>query len=414
MPLETESGLLSSRVFLNINNESKVLAEGEVLTLLQGIWNNIEESYENLRSKFYYSPPGYFLFLQLLVTIAEMKGKLIVVVVIIIALLIGAAIFLRLKGQKSSQLTLIKETGEVSYKVGDTDFKPVSEEETLIANASYVKTGSEGLAHVILPDDSMISLSNSTEMQINYDASKTSILQNLGNAWYRVQKLAGRDFEVRTPGAVAAVRGTIFGADRGGTQDTIYITDGEIEIGQLEGDGKTANQLNLSAGKLVDVGTADKPLKSEDMIEIPQEKRDTPWFRRNEIINEEFKVGNPRDFIKRIMQDERIKTINSEFLGASSVMGSSDFLEAFQSGQIPQGGQYCDYINSADFDTALNELRANSNIFTGTWIGMLLENINLIKGACEDGVITEDEAVELQKLYQAPDLPAQTGLPAIQ
>ncbi len=337
-----------------------------------------------------------------------MQGKRIVIAVIVIALLGGVAIFLRIRGTKTSQLTLIKESGEVSVKIESGDYKSVSEGEVQIADGSFVKTGNDGQAHIILPDDSMMSLSKNTEIKINYDASKTAILQSLGNVWYRVQKLAGRDFEVETPSAVAAVRGTIFGADRGSTQDTVYATDGEVDLGQLEeGDGKTVvNQQRLQAGKLTDVtNVAQKPLKAEDIIDIPQEKRDTPWFRKNEIINEEFKKGNPRDFIKRVLEDERIKEINKEILN-SSVMGSSDFLEAFQSGQIPQGGQYCDYINSADFDTAINELRSNANLFTGTWVGNLLENIDLIKSACSDGNITEEEAVELQKLYQAPDLPA--------
>src|SRR3990167_4117051 len=115
-----------------------------------------------------------------------MKIKLILILVVVLLLVfVGFTTF-----------TLVKETEEVFYKKDNGEYQQVTVEDTEVPNGSFVKTGESGLAHVILPDESMISLSKSTEMQINYNSSKTSIIQTLGSVWYRVQKIAGKEFIV--------------------------------------------------------------------------------------------------------------------------------------------------------------------------------------------------------------------------
>ena len=158
--------------------------------------------------------------------------KVVILIAVVAVIALGAIFILRQRGQ-SEKLTVFVDEGTVSYKAAAEDYITSDKDEFYIPNGSSVKTSEDGAAHVVLPDDSMISLSSSTEMKITYDPLKTTILQTLGNAWFRVQKLAGRqEFSVETPDSVAAVRGTIFGVERpkNGDDEVIYVTESLANI----------------------------------------------------------------------------------------------------------------------------------------------------------------------------------------
>ncbi len=344
------------------------------------------------------------------------KKLLIPVGLLLVVAIIGGFIFIRNSKIYGNFLTLTKENGDVSYKLPGKDYLLLDKEESDIPNHSFVKTGEEGLAHVILPDDSMISLSRNTEMQVNYDESKTSVIQSLGNVWYRVQKLAGRSFEVETPTTVAAVRGTIFGAEID-DEDTVYVTDGTIELGQVDqenGQKVIKNKKNLQTGRLTKVAkAAARALSEDEFVDIPQEKKDSVWFRRNEVFNEEFRKGKPREFLNRLKDDERLKELTQETIEGfrkSKVFSATDnisdqFLQSLQNGQF-DNKELCTYVNSSEFEEGIKSLREASG-FLGGWVNKISENIGLLKDACLDGVIDLKESEEISKLYQGISTPAQ-------
>ena len=109
-------------------------------------------------------------------------------------------------------IILYKESGLVSIKEPlDSVIKPVTEKSIVIKNKTVVTTGTSSRASVLLPDNSIVSLSANTEITINYTASSTNIFQSLGSTYHRVQTLiAGKSYEVQTPSTLAAVRGTKF------------------------------------------------------------------------------------------------------------------------------------------------------------------------------------------------------------
>ena len=321
-----------------------------------------------------------------------MKKPIFIVIALVVVLLAVGYFFLQ--NRSPEPITLYIEEGKVMVKSGDNDYVEAIDAQ-VIDSGSYVKTAEDGLAHIVLPDNSMTSLSFNTEMQINYDGGSTNIIQTLGNAWYRVQKLAGKnEFKVETPQAVAAVRGTIFGADVGGSEQ-IYITEGSLLASRLV-DGETQGETTLEQGKIVSVeGDA-----LSAPADIPEEKRETPWFRRNEILNKEFRdTGKVRDFVKNLKTRSDLKDTYQEMIESrvSGAQTSNSPIPQFGDNWLGNYKEACDYINSADYDQAIAGVEA-SRANLGNWGDWYIKMIKLAKDACRDGVIDAGEIAKFEEI----------------
>lgn len=345
----------------------------------------------------------------------------IILVIVVALLVIGGGIFFLSRRGSQDKLTVFKDAGSISVKSGTGEYEKKDQAEFTIDNNSFVKTDAGGTGHVVLPDNSMISLSNNTEMQIKYSPGKTDIFQSLGNAWYRVQKLSGKnEFTVETPTIIAAVRGTIFGVERG-TSELSYVTDGTIEIVQIkdvDGNRTRENIQTLETNKLITIGSAESAI-----TDIPEEKKNTPWFRRNAIINEEFLKGTvPTEFLKTLKDRQDIKDIDVQLdlqrmqNAFPDTLGTTDFnLDDLKgTGWFANGAQACAYINSDEYSSMLDQLGASRAVL-GTWVDWMVNSINAVKSACSDNIITPDEQARLESIYEnqpdiTPSLPNIEGL----
>jgi hypothetical protein len=241
-------------------------------------------------------------------------------------------------------------------------------------------------------------------MQINFDSKETKILQTLGNAWYRIKKLSGtKEFNVETPAALASVRGTIFGVETG-NENLVYVTQSSVEISQLVKDGDNLNKENtqlLDENKLSKIGLFNEG--KPEITDIPEDKRQTPWFKRNEFINKQFVEGLPEDFVKGFHENQELKQIDQELMiQRQSKMqngGTNPFGNFSNSNWIKQGAETCVYVNSGDYKQAIEQIRSYAGLLGG-WYSWLIEAADLTQSACSDNIITPEEAVKLQNHYQ--------------
>lgn len=255
----------------------------------------------------------------------------ILIALVIIAILAGVAwlAFLARKESNNSinqpqadlakfkKFTLIKEEDEVYYKLGDSEYQRVNDAKIELENHSFVKT-TIGRAQMVLPNQSLISIDRGSEMQINFDDQKTSILQTIGNSWHRVEGLVGvEQYEVETPTAVATIRGTKFAVKvQEGSKSTkiasILVTDGKVNVGQIkveEGKKVIEQAIEVEKGSKVEVAPIEfkRELKT---VEIPPEEKNNEWFKRNEVIDKNFdeeikkiyEGGGPGDIKKQFEQ----------------------------------------------------------------------------------------------------------------
>jgi hypothetical protein len=120
--------------------------------------------------------------------------------------------------------------GEVEFQLGpDAAFTRLDRAQDLPA-AATVRTGVAGLAAIEYPDGTRITVKPGSVVQVGSGAGEGLWVQ-LGAVLVRVQRLMGAEQRVRTPVAVAAVRGTEFGvfvADDAATR--VYVFDGTVAV----------------------------------------------------------------------------------------------------------------------------------------------------------------------------------------
>ncbi len=353
-----------------------------------------------------------------------MPMQKIAIIIIAAVILLGIGGFLVAINKRSSQitdnirLTVVKDVSSVSYKETKlAQYIEITTDELEIPNHSFVKTGDEGLAHVILPDNSMSSLSKNTEMQINYETKQTLIFQTLGNAWFRVKKLTDRSFDVESPTTLASVRGTIFGVEIG-DEDTVYVTESSVEVSQVATESSQKvykNKQMLTQGKLAKLAAIIKNRPAQ-ITDIPKEKLDSPWFRRNQIINEEFVKDVPKNFIRKIRTLEKIKQIDDEIKKQSAAkllnklenspksseafgfqkLNPQELMQKFNAGNLKDGRAACNFITTNEYEQYISQLETYK-AFLGGLYEKLKDGFAMAAKACADGVV---DAVEAEAISQ--------------
>lgn len=108
-----------------------------------------------------------------------------------------------------------------------------------LANGDAVATAEKAVAVVELADGTRLKLRESSRLALRLPGPRetvTEVLLSLGSAFAKVTKrLPGAEFRVRTPTAVAAVRGTEFftayGRDDGRARDLwVCVNEGAVEV----------------------------------------------------------------------------------------------------------------------------------------------------------------------------------------
>jgi hypothetical protein len=160
-------------------------------------------------------------------------------------------------------ILLYVESGDVSYKTTpDGQLIKATTSPTEIPNKTTVHTDN-GKASVLLPSNSSFSIGANTEVVINYTQTKTSLFQNFGSTYHRVEALtSGQSYEVQTPGTLAAVRGTKFAVNYNPTtkKTKVAVTEHTVDVMRLNvpaGGASSTNELVMTEGKTAVVVNAE-------------------------------------------------------------------------------------------------------------------------------------------------------------
>ena len=151
--------------------------------------------------------------------------------------------------------------GEVKVLGADSAVRP-AQAGMLVQGGEIIETGAKSSARILLPDESVLELKESTRIELNDSRENargiSSVLLYLGRMWGDIAKNLDGDttFEVVTPSAVAGIRGTIFSAGVG--------MDGETRVGVEEGVVEVAGETGSVAvaadqETTVELGAAPRP-----------------------------------------------------------------------------------------------------------------------------------------------------------
>jgi ferric-dicitrate binding protein FerR (iron transport regulator) len=161
---------------------------------------------------------------------------------------------------KAPASKILAATGDVTVK--SKDGGRLGKTGTILAAGETVETAAGATAVIELPDGSKLKLRESSSLAVTLPSGKSQVTEAFlafGSAFAKVTKrLAGQQFNVRTPTAVAAVRGTEFftayGREHGAHRDLwVCVNEGAVEL-----ETKTAKKpLLVPAGKgvLIKSGT---------------------------------------------------------------------------------------------------------------------------------------------------------------
>lgn len=135
--------------------------------------------------------------------------------------------------EADARVTLIEGSAQTWRKKND-QWKPLRLNMPLKAD-DQVKTDAETLVEITYNQGVVVRLDENTHCSIR-QASKVHVSTSVsrGNIWVNMKKIAssGRSFEVSTPTAVAAIRGTVFELQsRSDSTTDVAVFDGKVAVG---------------------------------------------------------------------------------------------------------------------------------------------------------------------------------------
>ncbi len=231
-----------------------------------------------------------------------MKKTIALILLIGSLFVAGIVFFLYTKSIDPTNISLIKEEGKVYFKEAkNSDYQEVFSDEQVIKSGSFIKTDAESYARVFLPDNSLISIDQSSEIQITYEGNKTFIEQLLGKTWHRVQTVAnGGEYKVQTANTAVNVEGTIFSIvyDEDGTSN-VNVEENKVNVKSIDEEKKVNEEYSLQPGDRTDI-----PKNVKDKIKkylMDDVFKATDWYKRNKLVD---------DIYKKLSQDQ-VKNLRS-------------------------------------------------------------------------------------------------------
>ncbi len=128
------------------------------------------------------------------------------------------------------------------------------------------------------PDNTLLRLDENTRMVLtNRVAGKPEPTLLGGKTWANVKKISqgGTGFGVRTPTAVAAVRGTVFGVSSNDSSSSVRLYEGKVDVGSQKTDSIARSRSEVSGPKEVSLEDWVRLLRGEEVTF----RRDGTWSR---------------------------------------------------------------------------------------------------------------------------------------
>lgn len=161
-------------------------------------------------------------------------------------------------------------SGVVEYQTPGTDGWVAAAKDDKLAEGTKIRTGSGAQARVVLPDKSRTEIGPSAQIDITeLKPEGNRFFLKVGKMFARVFKSKTRQrFEVKTPSALCAVRGTEFGVEvNQGGQTLLEVHEGVV--GAVSSSGQ---ELLVAAGQRLGV-TADGQIGTPEGFQTNQEVR---------------------------------------------------------------------------------------------------------------------------------------------
>ena len=168
---------------------------------------------------------------KLLVTPGERTVKILSYILMFTSLLMAG-------GQKFGKISL--PLGKVQFKSESSDWKKAKPNQPVF-EGNTIRTQAKSRCEIILTGGGKIRLGENSELELN-DADVKPMVKNFnanlkkGNIWVSAKAAFGekKNIAIRTPTAVAAIRGTKFRAKAGADESSVLVYDGKVDVNQAK------------------------------------------------------------------------------------------------------------------------------------------------------------------------------------
>lgn len=111
-----------------------------------------------------------------------------------------------------------------------------------------IKVAAESRLEVRYPDNTVLRLDENSRLVVTANSGKPEPTLLGGKAWANVTKIGkgGQGFGLRTPTAVAAVRGTVFRMNETDSLANVKLYEGKVDVGHPRKDGELAGPKEVS------------------------------------------------------------------------------------------------------------------------------------------------------------------------
>ncbi|MEN9354070.1 MAG: hypothetical protein RL318_1395 [Fibrobacterota bacterium] len=180
----------------------------------------------------------------------------------------------------------------VTFLVGSADIrrggKPIPVRVPMVLQpGDSIKVAKESRLEVRYPDNTVLRLDENSRMVVTSNSGKPEPTLLGGKAWANVTKIGkgGKGFGLRTPTAVAAVRGTVFRMSESDSS-SVRLYEGKVDVGRPSANGEVAGPKEISLDKWVHMLRGDEVVCRKDgswtsrHFDVVNDLKD-PWVKFN-------------------------------------------------------------------------------------------------------------------------------------
>lgn len=223
---------------------------------------------------------------------SNQRTFIVVILLLLVSIFALWVVFFRPKNRIKESSTvntgflLYKESGAVESKKLGSEYTEMIGDEVFLQTGNYIRTQS-GVAHILLPDNSMISLDSFTEIQVNLENSKVNINQISGKTWHRVKSIsATTSYNVETSETSVSSLGTKFGIENSKDITGVYVVGGTVSVGQKDGKVLRSKQ-DLKINQFAEILPPNKSDKL-NVGELVSAQYQGRWYQRNILVDKIF------------------------------------------------------------------------------------------------------------------------------
>lgn len=239
-----------------------------------------------------------------------MKRRMKIATLLTLALVFGllaAHEFTIAARSDSAALTGIK--GSVAVKsAGQSEWKEARDKMKL-TGGDTIKTSAGASCIIKFSDGSMVKIGPMSSTKVSEIGTTKTVDVDSGKTWSRVRKMdKDSDFKVKTPTAVAGVRGTFFSSEAEESSSQFDVFDGEVEVSSA---GDPSQSVSVTAHNRTTVGAGKAPA-APTAIPSGEEESGRGGFSQEEYTNATFEIQisiNPQ-----VLQPGGKATINVQVL----------------------------------------------------------------------------------------------------